>query len=313
MSFENWMGKDTGLVLNGGGGKGAYQIGAFKALREAGLDKLVTAVAGTSVGALNMCLFNYDDGLVGEDIWTHISPEQFVDPDLELLDGKEGLVTREGLLDILEGYIDFNKIRNNPLDLYATVTEYSGETPYESVTNNSGELSTAKAKYIRLNGKTDEEIKQILLASSSMPFIYEPVLMDGKMYQDGGLKDNLPITPLYMRGIRQFIVVLLSKNAKVPVDKYPDCEFLIIRPSKDLGTLVTGTLDFTAKGAKERLELGYMDAARTIRFHGQDNVNIDEIAQIELRQFDNKIRVDNAMNSANSNMSKLNDIINRYS
>lgn len=84
MGFEKWMNKPTGLVLNGGGGKGAYQVGAFKALRESGLSDLVTAVAGTSVGALNMCLFNYDDGLVGEDIWSHISPEQFVAPDLEI-------------------------------------------------------------------------------------------------------------------------------------------------------------------------------------------------------------------------------------
>lgn len=301
MGFENWFGKKTGLVLNGGGGKGAYQIGAFKAVREAGLDAMVTAVSGSSVGALNMCLFNYDDGTIGEEIWSHITPEQFVDPDFELIDGKEGLVSREGLLDIIDGYLDLEKIRNNPLDLYATVTEYGGKAE-----------GRAEAKYMKLNGRSNDDIKQILLASSCMPYVYEPVVMNGLTYRDGGLTDNLPVKPLYDMGIRQFIVILLSNTGTVPVERFPDSEFLIIRPSKNLGDTVTGTLDFTSKGARERMEIGYLDAARTIRFYGQENVDVDEITRIEIRQVENKIRVDNALNSADSNMSKLKNLMDKY-
>ena len=46
--------KEYGLVLDGGGARGAYQIGAWKALKEAGVK--ISAVAGTSVGALNGAL-----------------------------------------------------------------------------------------------------------------------------------------------------------------------------------------------------------------------------------------------------------------
>ena len=46
-----------GLVFSGGGGKGGYQIGVWKYLHEIGLDQYVTAVSGTSVGALNAMLF----------------------------------------------------------------------------------------------------------------------------------------------------------------------------------------------------------------------------------------------------------------
>ncbi len=312
MGFETWMGQKVGLVLQGGGGKGAYQIGAFKALREAGLNDLVTAIAGSSVGALNMCLFNYDDGLVGEDIWNNISPEEFVDPEWDMLDGTEGIVKRDGLLRIINDYIDLEKVRSNPLDLFATVTEYVGMAPEKAVNCTFEPTGTPVARYMTLNGKTNEEIKQILLASSSMPIIYEPVVMNGKVYQDGGLMDNLPIKPLHVMGIRKFIVILLNHKGVVPVEEYPDSEFLIVKPSDDLGDLVTGTLDFTAKGARRRMELGYIDAARSIRFFGQNNMYVDDIAQIELRQFNNKLRVESSMDSANSNMGKLNDILNKY-
>ena len=53
--------KEYGLVFDGGGARGAYQIGAWKALREAGVK--VCAVAGTSVGALNgamVCMGDLD-------------------------------------------------------------------------------------------------------------------------------------------------------------------------------------------------------------------------------------------------------------
>ena len=59
--------KEYGLVLDGGGARGAYQIGAWKALKEAGVK--ISAVAGTSVGALNGALICMDDLEKAEKIW----------------------------------------------------------------------------------------------------------------------------------------------------------------------------------------------------------------------------------------------------
>ena len=44
--------KGIGLVLAGGGGRGAYHIGVWKALRDTGLENYITAVSGSSVGGL---------------------------------------------------------------------------------------------------------------------------------------------------------------------------------------------------------------------------------------------------------------------
>ncbi|WP_176719975.1 patatin-like phospholipase family protein, partial [Brachyspira hampsonii] len=59
-----------GLVFDGGGGKGAYQIGVWKYLKEVGLDRNIKTVSGASVGALNACLFALDDYNLAEKIWT---------------------------------------------------------------------------------------------------------------------------------------------------------------------------------------------------------------------------------------------------
>ena len=62
--------KEYGLVLDGGGARGAYQIGAWKALKEAGVK--ICAVAGTSVGALNGALICMDDMEKAERIWSEM-------------------------------------------------------------------------------------------------------------------------------------------------------------------------------------------------------------------------------------------------
>jgi len=62
----------VGLVLGGGGAKGAYQIGVYKALRELGADKF-ECIAGTSIGALNALLFSTESSEQAELIWLGLS------------------------------------------------------------------------------------------------------------------------------------------------------------------------------------------------------------------------------------------------
>ena len=63
--------KEYGIVLEGGGARGAYQIGVWKALREAGMK--IKGVAGTSVGALNGALICMDDLGKAEEIWGNMT------------------------------------------------------------------------------------------------------------------------------------------------------------------------------------------------------------------------------------------------
>ena len=76
--------KEYGLVLDGGGARGAYQIGAWKALKEAGVK--ITAVAGTSVGALNGALVCMDDLAQAEHIWSEMTFSRVMDVDDEWME-----------------------------------------------------------------------------------------------------------------------------------------------------------------------------------------------------------------------------------
>lgn len=72
--------KKVGLTLSGGGAKGAYQIGVWRALRETGLDTYITSVSGTSVGGINAALFIQGDLEKAEEVWRNISRDVILTP-----------------------------------------------------------------------------------------------------------------------------------------------------------------------------------------------------------------------------------------
>lgn len=294
--------KDTcGLVLQGGGGKGAYQAGAFQALYEMGFTDKIIKVAGSSVGALNACLFAYPDKDIAKEIWHNISNSQILTEDLDLIDFKEGLFSRQGLIDTMDGYLDLSLISGSKTGLYATVTKYNDDSDTEG-----------EAVYVLLNGLENEMIKKVLLASSCMPIIYEPVEINGKKYRDGGLTDNLPIEPLYECGIREFIVILLDKDADVPEYRYPDAKFFVIRPTVNLGDLFDGTLDFSSKGAKIRYEIGYKDTLRYINYYEKSKEEMLYLAELENERIKDKMKIYNSEERINENLEKFNDLLGKY-
>ncbi len=301
----NFSEHEWGLVLAGGGGKGAYQAGVFKALEQYGISDMITAVSGASVGALNMVLFDNSDAKLAEKIWSDISPEQFLQIDEKLIDFREGFVSREGLLNIVDKYIDMEQLRNSQRRLYVSVTEYDDNGGGEGI-----------ARYFSLNYRPDEEIKKILLASSALPIIYSPVEIGGKMYRDGGIKDNLPIMPLYIEGIRNFIVVGMSPETKINYEKYPDAKFIFIKPHKSIGDFIDGTLDFSSTGAKLRMELGYLDGVRELSFYGRDDAESKQQYMMSVNSdylnFEYKTRHTRLENTINSEMNKINDLFNKY-
>ena len=67
-----------GLVLAGGGAKGAYEVGVYKALRELELVDNIKIISGTSIGAINALFFAMDNPKVIGDSWRNLSYSRFI-------------------------------------------------------------------------------------------------------------------------------------------------------------------------------------------------------------------------------------------
>ncbi|MGN0436041.1 MAG: patatin-like phospholipase family protein [Wujia sp.] len=301
--------KGVGLVLAGGGGKGAYQVGVLKALKENGMLDEVTGISGASIGAVNAFLYAMEDIDIMYKAWDDIDMLTLFDVDLEMLVQNRPYFSRDEMIKLISKYIDFDKLKNTKYKIFNSicridsasdkmVAEYRDVTSYDDV----------------------DYIKKILLASTALPIIYEAVEIDGSYYRDGGICDNEPVKPLYDLGYRQFIVIGMTQGKVFNQNKCPDAEVVAIYPSYDLGSLIDGTLNFTEKAVKFREMLGYKDGLRALKTKFQkDDMYIrmeSVLAQNDLNEIKMQLRTEMvykaAENSINSNIEKFNSIAKKY-
>ena len=79
--------KDYALALSGGGTRGAYEVGAYKALNEIGIN--IKAIAGTSIGALNGAMFLSANLEKAEDMYNKIDISNVLDVDDDINTDKD--------------------------------------------------------------------------------------------------------------------------------------------------------------------------------------------------------------------------------
>ena len=255
-----------GLVLAGGGGKGAYELGVWKALDELKLTKYITVFSGTSIGAFNSVLFAMNDMKKADELWEEVTMDKLVPiskselikrgiglyiggKNLQLAKKflnyklEHGAIANDGAIEVVEKYLDFNKIKENNKICYAACTK----------------LSDFSAKYFKINDFDEETGKKIVLASASLPLIYDCTEVLGEKYIDGGIADNIPIQPVYGENCNIRIVVLLSKEAQVDRTLYPNSKLIVISPENLDENTITGTLNLNTDAKRIRIIEGYND------------------------------------------------------
>ncbi len=229
-----------GLVLAGGGGRGGYQIGVWRYLREVGLDKKIAAISGTSVGGLNAALMVAADYEVAERIWTEEIEGKILDMDSSN-GGRFALFSREGLMEIMDRFVDLEKIRTSEVQVYVTCSNMTEMTE----------------EVFKLNEHDVPTIKEMLCATSAIPLAFPQEKISGKQYVDGGIFDNIPLRPLLDEKCTHALIVTL-RDIHVNYSGY-DIQTTVLRPSLDLGGFGNGMIDFSHERTKKRIELGYND------------------------------------------------------
>lgn len=313
--------KKYGLVLSGGGGKGAYQVGAFKALHELGIDASIRGISGSSVGALNAVLLLNGNYRTAEETWVSIKPIHFLNME------PDGYCSRDDLLRLTDERIDLNKVSRSPVPAYITVTKSdppeSSKIPAQigsAVNSLREDRYEREGEHLLINGRSPEYIKNVLLASTSIPLVYAPVEIDGSWYRDGGLYDAVPIRPLIETGLTDLIIVKCSPNQQVDPYLLSRADSVIeISPSSDIGSLFSGTLDFDGKNAMFRLQLGYYDTLRTFEyakrkaegFPPSEEEKRQRIAQ-DRERAQSLSRVSEHVQDIDRNRSKIDSIMKKY-
>lgn len=241
MIFNGQIKEKYGLCFAGGGGKGAYEIGVWKALEEFTSVRF-DVVSGASVGALNAALFATVSVEEAERIWKTITPDKLLKPQKEVVIQflKDALlksvIYRTGPLAVaalsMKRALTYYPFISLTLKHIAEEGVFSRQglkdiIESEDVAKKLGMSSTKciaticneqSKKFVVehkvLNKMPTNEIVDILLASSAMPVIYGRQTIQGKKYRDGGILDNVPIEPLYGCGCTHIVAVHLKNSLK---------------------------------------------------------------------------------------------------
>ena len=270
-----------GLVLEGGGARGAFQIGAFQALNEKGFR--FDGVAGTSIGAINGALLAQGDFELALAWWRRLNVNMLFDTHDERLDrllslefdrdtlsyiatAARELVEKRGL-DTAPIRRLLNLVINEP-KLRAMNTDFG------IVTVNLTDLKHAELfKEDIPRGK----LVDYLMASANLPvFRLEP--LDGKVFIDGGFYDNCPLNMLARRGYTQLVAVRTLSLGRSRKFEYPQVQVLTIQPAEPLGPV----LGFDPKYTLKNLKMGYRDAMRAICHMAGTRFCIQPVAEAEL-------------------------------
>lgn len=254
---------DYGLVLAGGGAKGVYQIGAWRALRE--LEIPITSVVGTSVGAMNgaMVVCGQYEGAVR--LWENMSiekgfrlPEPLRVPDkLFSLKNADILIRelwRNHGLDIspirqeLEALVDEETLRTSPVE-YGLVTF---------------ELSRRRPRHLYKDQIPRGKLMDYIMASSAYPGLKLPEI-NGHTYLDGGIVDNVPVKMMMRRHPNNIIVVNIG-DAGLPKDLDPKLNLVYIKPVESLGA----AFEFRPETARDKMDMGWYDTMKAFgRYAGE--------------------------------------------
>lgn len=195
------------LVLSGGGGRGAYHVGALRFLEEH--DWYPDIIVGTSIGAVNGAAIasghnahslwslwrRLTTGDVQHRAWNLFSPDEWD----HLLDTSP---LRETL--VKHGWIDLGRVNASEPSQHLRITVVEAETGQLRVFGNSPDpLPGGHCEHVEIT-------LDHILASCSIPVVYPPTRIGDVVFWDGGTVANTPLGPAVDAGAGDIVVVLMT-------------------------------------------------------------------------------------------------------
>ncbi|WP_373482459.1 patatin-like phospholipase family protein [Acetobacterium sp.] len=249
-----------GLVLSGGGAKGAFEMGVWKALRECNYS--LGAVIGTSVGALNAAMIAQDDYEIAMEFWSNLTINQVLDLNQKMTNtyveqwSKENFdVFRNGFLtSLFSDGLDISPLRQNLTQLVSEETIRNSSIRFGLVTV---DITSLKPRQLMIEDIPEGQLIDYLLASAALP-IFQKQEIDGKTYLDGGFFDNVPINFMLEQNFNKIISVEFPAPGMRKWVRDKNAEIITVSNSEYLG----GILNFDSRQIEQNIQLGYLDALK---------------------------------------------------
>lgn len=243
------------VVLSGGGGRGAYQIGVWKALRK--LNIKYDIVTGTSIGSINGVFMTYDDYKTAYKLWNNIDYNKVFN-----INKNQSIYNKEGKKNILINYakapikggLDIKELRKTIIDNINIDKFYESNINYGLVTV---KFPSLKPVFLTKKDIKKENLVDYMIASSSAFPAFKMAEIDNEKYIDGGFYDNIPINLAISMGADEVIAVdLRAVGKKRQLDK--NIKLTIISPKSDLGSFLV----MEKYNAKRAIKYGYHDTLK---------------------------------------------------
>ena len=257
-----------GLTLEGGGARGAYHIGAVKALLENGYE--FGAIVGTSIGAINAAFLAQGDFDEIYKMWKTLSFSDLFDID------------EDKIIKAMKADINFDTVKYLTKKLGKSIKEKGIETDKmkalltdkideEKLRKSSIKfglvtfcLSDVQGKELYINDMEKGSLINYLMASSNLP-VFQRISFNDKKYIDGGIYDNCPVHMLEKEGFDNVIAIRTYKRMRIrgyhDILKRNKVSITMISPVDTLPSI----LNFETNNLKELLKMGYYDALKMIK------------------------------------------------
>lgn len=192
----------TAFVLAGGGARGAAQIGMLQALSARGI--VPDAVYGSSVGAINAAGFAGAPDAAGvaslASVWRRVTrddvfPQGRIPAPWRFFQAREAVHSNDGLRRLIGSSLPFERLEEAALPLQVVATS----------------LTDGQVRWL-----TRGPAVEAVLASSALPALLPPVVIDGETLIDGGVVDNVPIGRAMAHGAQRIFVLLCGPMHYTP-------------------------------------------------------------------------------------------------
>lgn len=246
------------IALGAGGARGAYQIGAWKALRELGVDYDI--VVGSSIGSVNGVAMVQDDYDLALDLWKNISVDKIFAGDVDLdFEPQDIIGSTEKLVSLL-----IKILTNKGLDISPFLDLLNDIVDEEKVRASAREFGIVALRVPLIKGMeiTKEKMKvgymaKYILASSSAFPVFPVCEVDGNKYIDGGYYDSLPINFARNLGAEEVVAIDVSLST-THEEELSSNDVIYIKSAWSLGPF----LDFDNESIMRNMDLGYNDTMK---------------------------------------------------